>query len=134
MVPRDTIKPAEVLVIQVAPLPSVIAGREFGVENRILNCIKRLYLIGAVLMTPITITVLTIPMVIYTLIYNCRHLTHSSGTLLGKRGFRYLRNITHHKFLHYGARTTFLLIQRIAVPRFRTGLMEKVTAVAVLLT
>jgi hypothetical protein len=134
MVPRDTIKPAEVLVIQVAPLPSVIAGREFGVENRILNCIKRLHLIGTVLMTPITITVLTIPMVIYTLIYYCRHLTHTGRAFHIKLRLCHLRNITHHKFLHYGARTTFLLIQRIAVPRFRTGLMEKVTAVAVLLT
>jgi hypothetical protein len=84
MVSRDTIKPAEVLVIQVAPLPSVIAGRELGVENRILNCIKRLHLIGAVLVAPITITVLTVPMVIYTLIYNCCHFTHTSRTLLGK--------------------------------------------------
>jgi hypothetical protein len=103
MVSRDTIKPAEVLVIQVAPLPSVIAGREFGVKNRILNGIKRLHLIGTVLMTPITITVLTIPMVIYTLIDHRRYFTHSSRTLFGKRGFCHLRNITHHKSLHYGA-------------------------------
>jgi len=73
-------------------------------------------------------------MVIYALIYNCRHLTHTGRAFHIKLRLCHLRNITHHKFLHYGARTTFLLIQRIAVPRFRTGLMEKVTAVAVLLT
>jgi hypothetical protein len=84
MVPRDTIKPAEVLVIQVAPLPSVIAGREFGVKNWAFERIKRLYLIRAVLVAPITITVLTIPVVIHTLIHYRRHLTHTSRTLLSK--------------------------------------------------
>jgi hypothetical protein len=134
MVPRNAIKPAEVLVIQVAPLPSVIAGREFGVKNRTLEGVKCFDFIGAVLMTPVAITVLTVPMVIYTLIYNRGDLAHSRRTFSIIRRLCHFWNVTHHKSLHNRTRAPFFTIQLVTVPRFRTGLMEKVTAVAVLLT
>jgi hypothetical protein len=131
MVSRDAIKPAEVLVIQVASLPSVIAGRELGVKNRALKGIKCFHLIRAVFMAPQAIAVLAIPMIVFAWVHNCRNLAHADRASFRKRGFRNFRNVTHHKFLHYGARAPLHLIQIVTVTSFRTGLMKIVTAASV---
>ena len=54
-------------------------------------------------MTPQTITILTIPMIIVSFVYNCGHLTTSPWAFLCKGGATDFGNITHHEFFYHRA-------------------------------
>ncbi len=74
VVPWDTIKPAEVLVVEIRILPTVVSCRELRIEDGILESVEALHFVGSVLVAPHSVIILPVEVVVFTRIHDERYL------------------------------------------------------------
>jgi hypothetical protein len=103
VIPRDAVKPAEVLVVEIRVLPTVITCCELRIENGILQGIETLHLVGSVLVAPQPVVVLSVIVVVLAWIDHQGNLGLPCRTAtIEIRPFD-VWNIGFHQFLHGGA-------------------------------
>lgn len=106
VVPWDTIKPAEVLVVEIRVLPTIIARRELRIEDGILQGVKALHLVGPILVAPHAVVILSVIMVVLAWIHNERNLRLPRGTATIEIRALNVWNIGFHQLLHSGTCTS----------------------------
>lgn len=84
----------------------IIARSIFGINNRVTVGIKILHFVAAIFVTPISILVLPVKMVVLAGRNNHRNLAFALGAGCVVIRFLQCRNIGHHQFLHNGAAAT----------------------------
>jgi hypothetical protein len=85
-------------------------------------------------MTPQSITILTKPMIIVSVIHDARNFASSPWAFLSKGCLANFGNIAHHKCFYNRTRSAIFFVQGIPLSSFRSGLMKIVATISVILT
>jgi len=97
----DTIKPAEIFVVEIAvPFPSVIASSLFRIKDRLPLSILSRDVEFPRFVRPVSVFIATIPMMVTALVYDARYLTESGSTRFVKRRLLDGRIIFKEHFFH----------------------------------